>query len=123
MAYVCDVDSRVTNAVGVGLPVGLGAVVDDLEVGDLSVASDRLLVTPTLAHFAVEKRSDAMVSAMLPPSARNMPYFCSARATTRAPRSAARDRKLGAQAEAHAVGRRVAGRRRSRRSSASPGGT
>src|SRR3954468_2516254 len=36
-------------------------------------------------HLAVVKRSLCAVRAMVPPSARRMPYFCIARATTCAP--------------------------------------
>ena len=37
---------------------------------------------PTSAHFTVLSVSLCAVSAMLPPSAISMPYFCSALATT-----------------------------------------
>ena len=52
---------------------------------DVEAKFKLLAVMPLLVHLPVVKRSLCRVSAIVPPSARNMPYFCSARATTFAP--------------------------------------
>jgi hypothetical protein len=49
------------------------------------IAPSEPWLTPTSDHLCVVKRSLCAVSVMFPPSARSIPYFCSAFATTRAP--------------------------------------